>query len=129
MATSLTLEPPVGGVEAPFRLDSQILPDPPKFDKKGRIGFQTPSLLDTQTWVAAYGPDSGGYRGVLVIPRDSPEQAQAVPLPAAARFAWDAHTVAAIAGDGTGGYIFDLTSRAITSRFAVPADTDIITAR
>lgn len=97
----------------------------------GHIGFQTPSLLDESTWVAAYGPDNGGYDGVLVIPRDHPEQAHAIRLPMLARFvtAWDAHAVAAIADDGSGGYVFDIAGRTITSHFAVAAGADVLTAR
>jgi hypothetical protein len=95
------------------------------------IGFQTPSLLDEGTWVAAYGPDNGVYDGVLVIPRDHPEQAHVIRLPTPARFvtAWDAHAVAAIADDGSGGYVFDIAGRKITSHFAVAADADVLTAR
>ncbi len=97
----------------------------------GHIGFQMLSLLDDGAWVAAYGLDNGAHDGVLAIPRDHPKQAHAIRPPKSARFvtAWDAFAIAAIADDGSGGYVFDIAGRTITPHFAVPADADVLTAR
>ncbi len=96
------------------------------------IGFNTPSLTDTNLWVAAYGPGDGAYAGLLVMSRDDPSDVQTIPLSPPIVFvtAWRSSSVVLLRTGSSQAAIFDLTTHVVTRDDAeVPGGANVLASR
>jgi hypothetical protein len=97
------------------------------------IGFNTPSLTDTDLWVAAYGSgDSGAYNGLLVISRDNPSDVRTIQLAPPVVFvtAWRSSSVVLLRTGSSQAAIFDLTTQAATREdVEVPGGANVLASR
>lgn len=101
-------------------------------NRPGDIGCNTPSLTDTELWVAAYGSGDGDYTGLLVVSRENPSEIQTIPLAQPVVFvtAWRTSSVLLLRRASSQAEIFDVTSRAVVrDDVDVPGGADVLAGR
>ena len=96
------------------------------------MGFNTPSLTDTNMWVAAYGPRDGAYDGLLVFSRDNPADVRTIQLSPTIDFvtAWRSSSVVLLRTSSSRAAIFDLSTHAATrGDVEVPGGANVLAGR
>ncbi len=96
------------------------------------IGFNTPSLTDTNLWVAAYGSGDRAYDGLLVMSRDDPSDVHTVQLSPPIDFvtAWRSSSVVLLREGSSRAGIFDLiTDVATRDDVEVPGGANVLASR